>query len=309
MGSGVNYAVIVGLWAVVLIPMWLRRHQQSGEARAIDKYRSAMSSLSSDQRSTVRSKSASDSSANSRGRRGQPTKSKDEDWSMNPLPSDVAAQRRRMTMLVLAVLVLGSMVLAVMGYVPLWFVMLPVALLVVFGVVARQQAVAAETATRRERQLRGDEDVQARPTPAEYAQIRSRAMRAHPSTQGVRSTQLPEVRRPATAAYTSVELVVDDEVNDDWSAVSAPLPTYVSAPRASRVPRVIDLTGDWSGEAMVSEARRIRKSDTFSKEYILDEISRALEVDDDAFFDQLAEQTKRSSAAFFDQEAPRAVND
>jgi len=305
MGSGVIYAVIVGLWAVVLIPMWLRRHEQSGEARAIDKYRSAMSSLSTDKRSTASSNVTTDNSIAASSRRAKPQRARDEDWSLSPLPSEVAAQRRRITMLVLVVLVLGSMVLAVFSLVPLWFVLLPVALMVVFGVFARQQAAVAADASRVERQLRGEEFEQTRPTPAEYAQIRERAMRAHPSAHGARSSQLPEVRRPVTVASAEVE----QEVNGDWAAVSAPLPTYVSAPRASRIPRVIDLTGDWSGEAMVSEARRIRQSDTFSKDYILDEISRALEVDDDAFFDQLAEQTKRGSADFFDQEAPRAVNE
>jgi hypothetical protein len=42
-----------------------------------------------------------------------------------------------------------------------------------------------------------------------------------------------------------------------WHAVPTTLPTYVTAPRATRIPRVIDLTtpGSWTGSAMVAQAR------------------------------------------------------
>ncbi len=50
----------------------------------------------------------------------------------------------------------------------------------------------------------------------------------------------------------------DDE--DSWEAVPQTLPTYVSAPRASAVPRGIDRAhpGEWTGEAMVETARAMR---------------------------------------------------
>ena len=44
---------------------------------------------------------------------------------------------------------------------------------------------------------------------------------------------------------------------DSWNAVPTTLPTYVTAPRATSVPRVIDLRtpGAWSGAEMVKQAR------------------------------------------------------
>ena len=47
----------------------------------------------------------------------------------------------------------------------------------------------------------------------------------------------------------------------EWDAVPATLPTYVSKPRASKVPRVVDLTepsGGWDGRAMLRAAAQER---------------------------------------------------
>ena len=50
----------------------------------------------------------------------------------------------------------------------------------------------------------------------------------------------------------------DDE--DSWDAVPTTLPTYVTAPRASAVPRGIDRSrpGEWTGSAMVETAQAMR---------------------------------------------------
>jgi len=51
-----------------------------------------------------------------------------------------------------------------------------------------------------------------------------------------------------------------DDDDESWDAVPTTLPTYVSAPRASAVPREIDRShpGEWTGEAMVETARAMR---------------------------------------------------
>ena len=46
---------------------------------------------------------------------------------------------------------------------------------------------------------------------------------------------------------------------EEWSAVPTTLPTYVDAPRATRVRRPIERDRDWSGEAMVEVARTMRR--------------------------------------------------
>ena len=44
--SGLIYATIVVLWAAVLVPMWLRRHDDVTESRSVDRFQGAMRTLS-----------------------------------------------------------------------------------------------------------------------------------------------------------------------------------------------------------------------------------------------------------------------
>jgi hypothetical protein len=44
--SAVIYAAIVVMWAVVLVPMWLRRHDAASESRSVDRFSTAMRTLS-----------------------------------------------------------------------------------------------------------------------------------------------------------------------------------------------------------------------------------------------------------------------
>ena len=44
--SAVILAVIVIMWAVVLVPMWLRRHDAATESRSVDRFSTAMRVLS-----------------------------------------------------------------------------------------------------------------------------------------------------------------------------------------------------------------------------------------------------------------------
>ena len=283
MGSGVIYAVIVGLWALVLIPLWLRSHDRADESRSVDRYRSAMSSLT--------------------------VGNDDESWSAEPGPAQEAASRRRMVLALLGLMLAGSLVMVLAGVLPLWFMVLPSGALVGFAALSWQQSQRIEAATRREasRQLALQEHP-ARDRSADRARPKPRSQERTQARRVLVHDDLPEVRRTRDVREAPEVQAADP---DRWEAVNSPLPTYVSAPRASRVPRVLDLThtGEWSGEAMVNEARRVQESDTFSKHYIQDEISSAL-GDDDAFFDQLAAEARGTRpAGFFDQEAPRAVND
>jgi hypothetical protein len=50
-----------------------------------------------------------------------------------------------------------------------------------------------------------------------------------------------------------------EQSEEGWSAVPTTLPTYVNAPRATRVRRPIERDRDWSGQAMVEAARTMRR--------------------------------------------------
>ena len=46
MGSGLIYALLIGMWAVYFIPRWLRRHEELSESRSIERFDRAMRILS-----------------------------------------------------------------------------------------------------------------------------------------------------------------------------------------------------------------------------------------------------------------------
>jgi len=144
---------LVVMWAVVLIPMWLRRHDEAEEARSVDRFVNAMHTLSRREAKVdpkrygvvprqnrdleVHVSGASAGGGSSRPRR--PRK-----------PTVTAADRRRRTLLVLAGLVVVSFILAlVVGGTVMWTVqvLLDVAL-VAFVYYSRRCALAAQARRR-----------------------------------------------------------------------------------------------------------------------------------------------------------------
>jgi hypothetical protein len=127
--STVIFFGLVVMWAVVLIPMWLRRHDEVEESRSIDRFTSAMHTLSrreaaSDQRYVVmphRSRSVdvhvSGAPAPSRRKQRKALAAR----RSAARPSISAATRRRRTLLGLLVVTIVTFALAmVIGGTALW---------------------------------------------------------------------------------------------------------------------------------------------------------------------------------------------
>jgi hypothetical protein len=79
----------------------------------------------------------------------------------------------------------------------------------------------------------------------------------------------PASRSERTAAPAEQKAAVEDDWENwnawddedvEWEALPTTLPTYVTAPRASQVPRPIDKArpGEWTGSAMVEAAQEMR---------------------------------------------------
>lgn len=117
MGSGLLYLSIVVLWAAVLVPMWLKRLTQN-ELGSIDKFNRSMSRLGTVPKLEVPTYRAM-------------------------TPGQIAATRRRRTVLVLsAITVLGSVISIVTG---LWLLMVvPATLLFGFFAIAWQAIIKQE---------------------------------------------------------------------------------------------------------------------------------------------------------------------
>jgi len=265
--TGVIYVVIIALWAAVLIPIWLRRHDQISEVRSTARFSSAMKTLGGRGRpryaSGVDDQEAYYSTAaptvsggrpaagrydnpEARMRRGAPDqRTASPDWNddgLDPayereLVRRAAATRRTIVLGSLTAILLATLLLAIASILPKWVPILAAVPVVAFVLATAMTASARSAAPARS----GRREV-------------SRASTAR------RAEVVEGAPRTAAAPVDDWETWNAWDDDDAWEAVPTTLPTYVSAPRASAVPREIDRahSGEWSGEAMVETARAMR---------------------------------------------------
>lgn len=227
--TGLIYIVIIGLWAAVLIPMWLRRHDQISEVRSTARFSSAMRTLGRDSRGRA-IKAPMDRKTQARA----------------------DASRRRLT--VLAVLVITLLVTSGMYL----MVMVPVAVPVLAGIAlvgflaAMFLSARARRSTARTRNSYRD-DVES--SEQQVAQ-RSRQRQEHARSRREGMTVHEELEE-----FANWDPWAEEDDADSWQAVPTTLPTYVSKPRATSVPRGIERAhgGEWNGQKMVSAAREMRR--------------------------------------------------
>lgn len=300
--TGLIYVVIIALWAAVLIPIWLRRHDQISEVRSTARFSSAMKSLG-------------------KGGKAAPAGNR---MSVLEDPREMArqsaAKRRAIIMGVLSGALALMLLLAVVGLVPriapivMAIIVLSYVLAAAFTSSQRSQRSQAGSARRREGyyddQYDDYDDDYA--SDLDYDDYREMAYSdevadvAYPRSRGVR----PQTRRSRDA---QVAAAMDDFLSwdpwegeaetggDDWSAVPTTLPTYVNAPRATRVRRPIERDRDWSGEAMVEAARTMRRprvtvDDLTDDKYALESRSAERDLDTTSELPALRpEETRRAA--------------
>lgn len=257
--TGVIYVVIIALWAAVLIPIWLKRHDQISEVRSTARFSSAMKTLGGrgqvrfaaesgpdlmhpgepmstsrasqprrSDRSETRMENSNDTRRPSRG--SADLDGMDRDYERE-LVRRAAATRRALVLGSLTGLLLVSLVLAMVGVLPRWMPIL--AALPVIGFVLATALTASSRSTPARRQAPARAPRRKAPVPAPVA------------------VAVDEEWESWNAW---------DEDENAWEAVPTTLPTYVNAPRASAVPREIDRShpGEWTGQAMVDTARAMR---------------------------------------------------
>ena len=150
-----------------------------------------------------------------------------------------ASTRRAVVLGVLTALLLGSLVGAALGMVPKWLPVL--AMLPVIAFIAATVMTSSQRTTARST---------ARPAAAPRGPRRT-------------ADRAPDARPAVADAQTDEEWENWNAWDDDdqsWDAVPTTLPTYVTAPRASAIPRGIDrdTPGEWTGSAMVETAQAMR---------------------------------------------------
>jgi len=288
--SGLVYAVIVALWAAVLIPIWLRRHDEAAMTRSADRYSRAMRTLSRrpariDRREMVVPKRASAaphvdaaraaprravSSREAPGAARRPTSAR--------AGSAQLARRRARSLLVLGILTVILGVLAMFQIVTKWAVVPAIVLLAAFVVHLRLQA--RRSADLRRRQSRGATSAslaaQCRDCAEYWPQMCDQHSRMAASERSAAPTQSLDLSRAvvvetkgqtlggsaaaadppvAESGQTMGTERVDEGSDDAWRPKSWPVPTYVNKPKAVRPIRVIDLTtpGAWTSGRLLDD--------------------------------------------------------
>ncbi len=257
--TGLVYLAIIVLWAVFLIP-WLSRHrdEQNGR-RSADRYHRAMDSLA---RATHgRRRRDDDEAADLHDEIDEIDDEIDETdadeldrgRTLPPMPSPTqavqvvlalvrrprqgrggtAARRRRRVLIALSLGLAGTLAGALAGVLPgaapaLFVGLLVAYLTVLLRAASRAGLVAPEGST------------------AAADRYREATRRAQDQARGLLAPRTGAERDSARG----------------WDAVPTTLPTYVSKPKATKVPRIMDLTApgrQWDGQAMVQRAQQERR--------------------------------------------------
>ena len=258
--TGFIYAVIVALWAAVLIPIWLKRHDHISEVRSSARFSSAMHSLG--EQATREGRSAR---TPSRTRHSSPAE-------------EQRSKRRVVVTGALSIALAAVLGLAIMGLVARWAPIV-LAVVVLTYVIAASMTSSKRSAGADRRLMADDESLEYgideyddeyddefesdfQDDYREVAYADRVADVAYPRSRGTRPTS-KRVRDAQMAAamddYLSWDPWEGEQSEEGWSAVPTTLPTYVNAPRATRVRRPIERDRDWSGQAMVEVARTMRR--------------------------------------------------
>jgi hypothetical protein len=241
--TGLIFGSIIAAWAAVLVPMWLRRHDERNEARSVERFSSAMRVLARrtgtagkrrppsvmmpgrTEVDDVHIAGASHRPARATGPSSPAARASSSGDRLHRGGRSNArarlARRRRRTLLSLVLLVLASTALGVVGITAALWVAAPAALLLAgFVVHLRVQARVAQQAARRR-------SAAARRSAAREMRLREtdRLRRVPP---GVAEVGDGEVFDAADGA--------NRVPGPDWEPRDVPLPTYVTKPTAPRVP-------------------------------------------------------------------------
>ena len=242
--TGLIYVAIIALWAAVLIPIWLKRHDQISEVRSTARFSSAMKSLGKSDTTTARH--LNNGERNMRHER-QVQHSRSQ-------ASAVAAKRRAIVLGVLTGVLALSLIGTFLGFVP-------IAITVVFAILLGAFiALSAMTASSRSQAVRSPR-LEGR---VEFVEVEERVTLSAPERAARQKSELDEF-----AEWDPWE----DE--NSWDAVPQTLPSYVNSPRATAVPRNIEKDGDWSGEAMVEAARKMQRPAMRSEDLVRNPVVNA----------------------------------
>jgi uncharacterized membrane protein len=228
--SAVIFAAIVVMWAVVLVPMWLRRHDAATESRSVDRFSTAMRTLS--RRTTsgpgrryvvMPRRSEGGVSVHVSGAAVPPAPpakpAKAAVKSARPARQSSSRRslvaRRRRLFLGLIGLSVFTMLLAAVGVISWVLQIVFDVILIAFCIHLRGQVKRAATTSRQRRRAAG-------------------APTRRPAGRAVTQPGAPVRSRPAAAGAAAFDEPLEATGTDDdtWEPVRIPPPTYTLKPPA-----------------------------------------------------------------------------
>jgi hypothetical protein len=221
-GSGLIYAAIVAAWVAYLVPSWVRHSEERTHAERTS------------ERMRILQPGA-------RHAGHEPDEDFGSAQSEVPRVSARTARRRRRTLLLLVVTIAGLIAGVRLGYLLAWAPLIPAAALGGYVVMLRRSTRRLALARRRE--------------------LARRAVRAVSAPVVHRAVDRPAEYRGVGVSATAVvppQARAPEPVPDGlWEPRPVPLPTYVTAPKARRAIRSIDLTapGAWTSGRVSAESQ------------------------------------------------------
>ncbi len=241
MGSGVVLALIVGIWAVFLLPTFVRKHDPSGKLQDVEKFREAMGQLGSGLNIPQQPKHPR-------------IEAKREVRSGHADPQTKMQIRKRRKVFLSIVTTFPLFVVGII------FSLLP-AIMLVIPVAMFASYVAWVRITINPRVADAiDEN-------APHQKYVRRSERNH------RFAALAQLRKAAAERLTEVQAELDTSKTTAWQTEASVVggefetpetifPTFTQSPAATEVPRVIDREhGNWNADAMISAANRQRREE------------------------------------------------
>lgn len=290
--SGLIIAFVVALWAAYFVPLVLRRYDEAGKNSSLDLEGPLRRVVNPRRRAVQEEAPVSAVAPQNVQTQNQPTQSRS---------SQVAAQRRRRTLLTLLGLLVVVSAVTAFGVIPVWAPAIPVALVAAWLVACRIQ-VRGELGLSRPRAEQSDEDLEDEipteiPAPRRdlFARFRRTAakiapQRGHAGEEEdtiIVSHQFEDVdphrphvmevaELPADALEERLEIAVPSMADNGhalWDPLPITLPTYVTKPRVGRTVRTIDFgsSDSWTSghvEGEVTDLPAGRRDDGFGQQAV-----------------------------------------
>jgi hypothetical protein len=260
--SGIIFVVLAVGWAVILIPMALKRHDDEAKYRPVDTFSESVRVVSP---ATTRPATSQDAappvtagaSTASAPAASAPAVPAARAHRVTRAAARRAARRRRRVLVVLLLALVAVGVTSYLAYTPWWSTAIPGGLVVAFLVVARL--------TVRAQQVRRAAPVQL-PSEAAAEAVESQA----PSRAAAPAEVEPDLGLDDTQGFSREELAeaVASPVLDEgglWDPLPVTLPTYVNKARARRTVRTIEITGITSSGHDAADTELARSAEEAAK--------------------------------------------